>query len=85
MLQKINTTHPARLAPRRRVLNRPLSAVALLAMVSALAPKSQAALSTNITDMVTDLTTFFGSIQTLVISVVIFGLAIGYAKLMRKK
>lgn len=54
----------------------------LLALYSA---SSQAALSTNITGIVDDITTFFGSVQTLVISVVVFGIAIGYAKMMRKK
>lgn len=49
------------------------------------ASQSHAALSTNITDIVDDLTAFFGTIQTLVISVVVFGLAIGYAKLLRRK
>jgi Na+/pantothenate symporter len=56
----------------------------MLGMLFAPAP-AQAALSTNITNIVDDLTTFFGSIQTLVISVVVFGLAIGYAKLLRRK
>lgn len=46
---------------------------------------AHAALDTNITGIVTDLTTFFGSIQTLTISVVVFGLAIGYAKLLGRK
>lgn len=63
-----------------------LGAYALLFLaVFGLVPQSQAALSTNITNIVTDLTAFFGDIQTLVISVVVFGLAIGYAKLLRRK
>lgn len=47
--------------------------------------QSQAAWDTNITDIVTDATTFFGNIKTLVISVVVFGIAIGIAKLIKKK
>lgn len=48
-------------------------------------PDAHAVLDTNITGIVTDLTAFFGTISTLVISVVVFSLAIGYAKMLRKK
>lgn len=58
--------------------------LALFALALLSAP-SHAVLDTNITGIVTDLTTFFGSIQTLVISVVVFGLAIGYAKMLHRK
>lgn len=46
---------------------------------------ASAAVDTAFSDIVTDLTTYFGSIKTLVISVVVFGLVIGYAKLIRRK
>jgi len=59
-----------------------LAAVALLAVSSV---QSQAALDTNITGIVTDLTSYFGDIKTLIIAVVVFALAIGYAKMLRKK
>lgn len=63
-----------------------LAIMALLAFAMALfAPSTQAALDASITNIVTDLTGFFGSIQTLIISVVVFGLAIGYAKMLRRK
>jgi len=54
-------------------------------LLTLFAPEAQAALDTNITGIVTDLTSFFGDIKTLIIAVVIFGLAIGYAKMLRKK
>ena len=66
---------------RARGLKAALAAVA----VGGASVESQAALDTNITGIVTDLTGFFGDIQTLVISVVVFGLAIGYAKLLSRK
>lgn len=44
-----------------------------------------ATIDTNLTGIVTDLGDYFGDIKLLVISVVIFGLVVGYAKLMRKK
>lgn len=78
-LQKINTSVAPRLQPRKLTFLAALAAVAVASMTS-----NHAALDTNITGIVTDLTTFFGSIQTLVISVVVFGLAIGYAKMLRK-
>lgn len=78
-LKLINSVTPARLVPRG------VAMLALALLVFGSQVSSQAALSTNITDIVTDLTTFFGSIQTLIISVVVFGLAIGYAKLLRRK
>lgn len=78
-MKLVNQAQPARLAPRKWTI------LAALALLSSMAPRSEAALTTNITNVVTDLTAFFGDIQTLVISVVVFGLAIGYAKLLRKK
>lgn len=78
-MKLVNQAQPFRLSPRKWTL------LAALAILGSMVPRSQAALDTNITGIVTDLTTFFGSIQTLIISVVVFGLAIGYAKLLRRK
>lgn len=61
-----------------------LPILTLLAMLL-LAPASQAAWDTNITDIVTDATTFFTSIKGLVITIVVFGIAIGFAKFIKKK
>ena len=61
-----------------------LPLVAMLAIVG-IAPVSQAAWDTNITDIVTDATTFFTSIKGLVITVVVFGIAIGFAKFIKKR
>lgn len=46
---------------------------------------AHAALDSAFTDIVTDLTSYFGSVKTLVISVIVFGLVIAYAKILRKK
>jgi len=62
-----------------------LRAVLAAFVVGMLSVSAQATLSTNITNIVTDLTSFFGDIQTLIIAVVVFGLAIGYAKMLRRK
>jgi len=56
-----------------------------LAMLAFAAPASHAAWDTDITNIVTDATTFFTSIKGFVISVVVFVVAIGFVKLIKKK
>jgi len=56
-----------------------------LAMLGLLTPSTQAAWDTNITNIVDDATEFFTSIKGVVIIVVVFGVAIGFAKLLKKK
>jgi len=48
----------------------------MLAVFGMLAPASQAAFSTNLTDIVTDATTLFGSVQTLAITIISFSIAV---------
>lgn len=55
------------------------------ALVIGAQQSSQAALDAAFDGIVTDLTGYFADIKTLVISVVVFGLVIGYAKLLRRK
>lgn len=80
-----NKSLPARLLPRKSNFLARLATVAVAASVITGLMPAQAALDTNITGIVTDLTTFFTSIQGLIITVVVFGLAIGYAKMLRRK
>lgn len=79
LMKLVNSVVPARL------VSRIVAMLAIAAVLFGTQPSAHAALDTNITGIVTDLTTFFGSIQTLVIAVVVFGLAIGYAKMLRRK
>jgi hypothetical protein len=69
-------------------LNRAQKALRLAAfavMASAMAVSNQAALDTNITGIVTDIDGFFDTITPVVIAVVVFGIAISYAKLLKKR
>ncbi len=58
----------------------------LLFMATVLIPlTARAEVPTELTGLVTDATTFFTSIKSFVISVVVFIILIGFAKLLRKK
>jgi hypothetical protein len=46
---------------------------------------ASAALDEEFTTLVTDITTYFGSIKTLVLAVVTFGIVISYAKMTKKR
>jgi len=54
----------------------------LLALVTA---KAHAAVDTALSGLVTDMTTYWGTIQTLVLAVVIFGIGIAFAKRLRSR
>jgi len=49
------------------------------------AASGQCAIDTQLTTLVTDMTTYWGTIQTLVLAVVIFGIAIAFAKRLKSR
>lgn len=69
-----------RFAPRRF----PVLLLIALAMIFVSMP-ARAALDSDLTGIVTDITSYFGDIKTLIITVVVFGIAVSYAKLVKKK
>jgi len=65
--------------------NRKLKALLLVAATCMLAQSSQAAFSTNITNIATDASAFFDVIVPIVIGVVTFGVGLSYVKLLKRK
>jgi len=57
--------------------------VAILAMLTSI--QTQAQFATNITDIVENATTLFGTVQTLVISIVGFGIAVWVINKLRRR
>jgi len=54
----------------------------LVALVTA---QAHAAVDTALSGLVTDMTTYWGTIQTLVLAVVIFGIGIAFAKRLKSR
>jgi len=77
---------PTNLAAQRPSFLRRARNLALMAAALAVATvNNRADFGTNITNLVDDATTLFTSVSTLVITVVGFGIAIAYIKMVKKK
>jgi len=59
--------------------------LAPVAFVGGLVSSAFAAAPAEITSTAADLTDGFGTIKTLVVTVVVFGIVVGYIKLLRRK
>jgi len=57
----------------------------LAAVVLGASTLAQAAVSTELSGLVTDMTTYWGTIQTLVLAVVVFGIGIAFAKRLKSR
>ena len=67
------------------MIKRNLSLSTLVALLFAAVAQAQAAAPAEITDTAADLTLGFATIKTLVMTVVVFGIVVGYVKLLRRK
>lgn len=57
----------------------------ILAVIFGSMSSAYATVPTELTDLVTDATSFFGSVKTLVLSVVVFFILLGFASLIKRK
>lgn len=63
-----------------------ITKVGVLALLAVLATvNAHAAVDTALSGLVTDMTTYWGTIQTLVLAVVIFGIGIAFAKRLKSR